>query len=733
MSDWRFLRWGAVRVAGLDAGLPSRLRLVQTCQVWDAIACIRSQEAELSFRLFPFLHLEIGQPDISAHTRRWLLNVKRSLFNGRAISDSSVPLDIGSELRILLAEHQVLESSKQAMTRDLEITFRREMRQIHGEMKECLAEPNLLNGLLLSSSALADFALASVRSDKANPRLKARRVKSLSAIARFATRAAVRPTPFSTFAAAGILDWQKKSASRPSLQPDAISTRLAVSVSALRTLLTEGDSCDSGSRLIGDQHNLEELGSRSPKAAFLATTLARYVSAPPPDRQSILQEIRRVFHVDDSKTAPLYEDVDIDLLDGPAPPCSAREALAVFDPVLRLARSSGTEMPHIQMCQAFMLRYGLNGVCEDVGEFISGLMQQHGFVDKLRVVASPPAWLNSPLRGAADSTEQFCVECPKGWFLDLPVSDAPCDIALFFSLGKNEMVLTGLQSGRSKYLSRFLSPNNPRHVGVLQDIREFFSRESPLPVAIPADLDTNFQIHPPLCAYVFDFGQPGISGVDKLPLGDFTLRFDQETRCLNLHSRTLGCTVEPIHLGFLRDINLPDSLFLLRALSPRLRDETLSERVAIHQSLDMNCMYAGSTPPLFRPRLVVGHLVLERARWIIRADEIPVSEPGEKDIVYIDRLFSWLAAKGLPRQCTIQPLELNMHATPQFLDWASPYVTSVLRHLSRGTSHSPETFLLIREHLPLCEETPMIRNGKPHVAEWVLQASFRKPVREGSR
>jgi hypothetical protein len=721
VSGWKVERWGGVRVAGLDAGLPSRLRLSKTCAIWDALFGLRQKGAELRDKLLPLLHLEVARPEVEAKNRRTLLQIKRDLFNGRPIAKLFPGPELSAETTALLSEKQALERSIATTERNLAMTWKAEVRAIHNEMWRCLAQPNLLRGLLLSNTAQAAFALRAV-AHQSIPLLNARKLKMLSAIARLATRAALRPTPFSTFASAGLLDWQRKPEIHPTLPADAISTRLSLAIAPLRAYLNQKAGFVVLPRLTGDPENLGALGKRVPEVAALAEAVTCYAAAPPTKRQNILQEIQRTLSTDGS---PVYEDILIDPEMGPPPPCPPQEALAMLEPVLHFARSSLTDMPHLMLCQAYILRHGIGGVCEDVGGFLSHLLGLGGFVNGLRRAASPPAWLNSPIRNAAENEAQACIHCPADWFFDLPARASCCDLALFFSLGAKELVLNSVQSGRGKYLSRFLHQGNPQHARALRDLRTSLATEDPLPVALPADLDINFQIHPPLCAYAFDLGQAEVDGVQKLPLSDFTLRFDERARCLELRSRRLDRVVEPIQLGFLRDMNLPDSLLLLRALSPRLRDETLSERVAVHDTLDIMCLASGRMPPPFRPRLTVGRVVLERARWIIRSGDIPRPTPGEENSAHLDRLLTWLMKTGLPRQCTVHPLALGAgRVIPQFLDWASPYGPPVLRYLARGTSEAIDQ-LVLRENLPLPEETPLRRDGTHYVAEWVLQARYR--------
>src|SRR5262249_2508584 len=131
---------------------------------------------------------------------------------------------------------------------------------------------------------------------------------------------------------------------------------------------------------------------------------------------------------------------------------------------------------------------------------------------------------------------------------------------------------------------------------------------------------------------------------------ELTLRHDASAQQLRLHAPRLGADVEPIHFGFVRDQLLPDPLLIIRALSPRIADETIAERAALYATLDAVDLQRGAGLRRFRPRLHIGQLVLERARWAIPVREVPLKQPRESYTGYFIRLERWRRSLGLPQR-----------------------------------------------------------------------------------
>jgi hypothetical protein len=250
-----------------------------------------------------------------------------------------------------------------------------------------------------------------------------------------------------------------------------------------------------------------------------------------------------------------------------------------------------------------------------------------------------------------------------------------------------------------------------------------------LPVEIAPSLGLNFQVHPPLTEWSLETPCETVRAPGRvLLLADLTLRFDAAANELRLHSSDLGRTIEPVHLGFLRDLNLPDPLLLLLALSPRIRDETLAERADLYNLLDHWDFQSGRPLRPYRPRLVVGRLVLERARWATPIAEIPVQHPRESRATFFRRLARWRIDQGLPERGFARCVGPHAAgpATPRFyLDWQSPLTLARLRRLFGDVPGSaPQGWLMMTELLPPPEAALMKVNGRPHVSELLIQFAW---------
>lgn len=502
----------------------------------------------------------------------------------------------------------------------------------------------------------------------------------------------------------------------------------------LNAQLPGGDPTAQGIRAIGN--TVEALTGSPSVLHHIAELLEAFSTADVQARLSLHTEMAAALGCPDQGRGLVYEDV---LLDGPtAAPTSGAELLDIVQPALDLAHSSLTDVPHMLMCKAFLDRYGLDGRCDDVGGFLTGLWRDGSMLDRMRYTVTAPAWLTSPLVDTAVTQGTFEVECDRSIFTQLPKSADRCAVSLFFRLwsapGADDrpsgvlVAIDDAQSGRDKYLSRFLAEDD-MSADALRDVRQSLAAQTPVPVEVRATGDHNFQLHPSMCPYTLAIGDPMEPRSGTIPLADLSLSFDTEARELILTSRALGRRVEPVHLGFLRDDNLPPPVALLMALSTRHRDDTVSERVGIHRVLDELCLAAAEPLPAFRPRLTVGRLVLERARWAIPAHEVrqlPLSQPT---VEYVDAALRWAADRGLPDRCTAQVwIRLAdgrcMLSTPAYLDWHTPCALAVLRSLSnRGTEAATGDpgWLILRELMPSQAESVTVLDGEPHVSQWMAQ------------
>jgi hypothetical protein len=492
--------------------------------------------------------------------------------------------------------------------------------------------------------------------------------------------------------------------------------------------------------LLALSRRLDQLGDArlSGQVLEIAGLVADYPRTPAQERAKHLVDLNRTLGLDPD-VVPLYVDKTLHGL------TSARLGIAlpnlrdIIRPALTLAHAVLSDEPHRWLCGAFLERFGPSGTCRDVPALLTDLIQDDRLMSNLRRISNPVLWMNSPLGDAIAEADKKSISLDPSLFESMDTPDGPCSLAAFVQLdapnlhalraGDYRVVLNGVQSGRYKYLSRYLGGRDPTAQLALAEVREkFASSADPMPVEIMPVLGLNFQVHPQLTSWALEIpGEPSPDPERTLPLSDLSLRFDSEVRQLKVSSTRLQRDIEPVHLGFLRDLNLPDQLLLIRALSPRISEDTVSERVKVYDVLDRSD--AARKLPLrrYRPRLEAGRLVMERARWAIPLAEVPLQFPGESRAAFFRRLTMWRRDAGLPARGFVRRLMPGVagaaaHTTPQYLDFNNPFTFAVIQRLATRNEHRLQSgWLLMRELLPSPENAFLTVNGRSHVSELLVQ------------
>jgi len=492
---------------------------------------------------------------------------------------------------------------------------------------------------------------------------------------------------------------------------------------------------------------LERLGDAESSSQVLqiAQLVADFPQAEAEKKAEYLLRLSRTLH---SKPGivPLYADTTLHGLTREGLGVGLRDLREIVRPALAHAQAVQSDEPHRWLCRSYLKRFGPDGVCRDVPALLVDLLQDGRLMSNLRRISAPPPWVNSSLGKAIAAAGQDRLSLDASLFSRPGTPDGSCSLAAFVQLdapgpralraGDYRVVLNGVQSGRYKYLSRYLGGGDSEALRALADVRaKFVSPTGPVPVEIMPVLGLNFQVHPRLTSWILEIpGEPTPDPERTLPLSDLTLRFDGPTSELRIASTRLGRDIELIHLGFLRDLSLPDQLLLIRALSPRISEDTVSERAMIYDVLDRTD--AARRHPLrpYRPRLEVGRLVMERARWAVPLTEVPVPSPHESGAAFFARLTRWRRDSGLPARGFVRRLLSGRVATtppgpPQYLDFSNPFTIPVLQRLATEGNHRPEPgWLVMRELLPSPENATLQVNGRSHVSELLVQFEWEQAV-----
>jgi hypothetical protein len=209
---------------------------------------------------------------------------------------------------------------------------------------------------------------------------------------------------------------------------------------------------------------------------------------------------------------------------------------------------------------------------------------------------------------------------------------------------------------------------------------------------------------------------------ERIRLGDLVVVHDPRTDLVRLVSKRLGVQVRPVHLGMMSDVLLPPAARLLTytfGAANYLHTTALSMLSPLVESVPAQQIVA-------RPRVEVGRVVLQRARWVAGADAVPRREKGETDADYWVRLAGWLRTNGIPLRCFVQmrnddgPQAGNLFTRgfdksrkPVYVDFANWYLVAVFERM------------LVRADgvVVFAEALPEPADADSHVTEYLVELS----------
>jgi Lantibiotic dehydratase, N terminus len=129
----------------------------------------------------------------------------------------------------------------------------------------------------------------------------------------------------------------------------------------------------------------------------------------------------------------------------------------------------------------------------------------------------------------------------------------------------------------------------------------------------------------------------------RIRLADLIVESDPESGLLRLRSRLSGRLVRPLYLGMVMDLFLPPPAMLLALL--------VEPTHLLHPSQPVLPVAEPTGARMtWSPRIQVGRVVLQRARWAVRAERVPVRSGGEADGDYLLRLVGWLRTHDIPER-----------------------------------------------------------------------------------
>src|SRR5262249_53675994 len=198
---------------------------------------------------------------------------------------------------------------------------------------------------------------------------------------------------------------------------------------------------------------------------------------------------------------------------------------------------------------------------------------------------------------------------------------------------------------------------------------------------------------------------------------------------VGLFSTQLGGQVLPRHLGMLAEFMLPATARLLvrafggsglvHASMPPLIG--MDRWILPSQPAELPTQPGELGEIVRHPRVEVGRVVLQRARWSMPAERVPCRAKGERDVDFLLRLVAWLHQQAIPDRIFVRVWDSVFNGErikdrkPVFVDFANPWlVADFERQLG------PDRLVAIEEALP----DPYQAQGTPeqaHVTEFLVE------------
>jgi Lantibiotic dehydratase, N terminus len=190
------------------------------------------------------------------------------------------------------------------------------------------------------------------------------------------------------------------------------------------------------------------------------------------------------------------------------------------------------------------------------------------------------------------------------------------------------------------------------------------------------------------------------------------VRLEADGESLLLFAPGLELPLEPIHTGLLGETWLPGVFrFLVQVFGSTPIDPTRPHLRATPSGSDLR----------FLPRLTLGSIVVERARWVIPRAELPTAKPGEPMLHSLKHWAQWRSRHGIPDQVFLQSLGGDS-SKPTYTDFRNPFSVDLL---GRQLGSTTET-LVFHEVLPALGDEGVVARDDRFVHEIVLETRLER-------
>ncbi|MES9604639.1 lantibiotic dehydratase [Actinomadura sp. NPDC000929] len=296
------------------------------------------------------------------------------------------------------------------------------------------------------------------------------------------------------------------------------------------------------------------------------------------------------------------------------------------------------------------------------------------------------------------------------------------------------LVLNSVHGGHGRGLSRLLHLKRRAETGVprafpVKGTNNGILRggvHAPTPAELSGLFGSTLNVRLPVVPYEIDYPYTTSSRptAERIPLGELSVRLDPATEMPELLWAREGIRIVPHHLGMTAEFTLPRAArFLMRAFSPSYFVHSVAPPLSAVGS-SRPAAPAEEASAVHEPRVEVGRVVLQRARWTVPGALVPSRGSGESDAVFMERIAAWLRREGIPSRVFVRawhtPFRVDdiKSRKPMYIDFASPWLLALFERMT-----GPGRTVVLDEALPDPLTPPLCGAREAVVTEVLLEMS----------
>jgi len=267
------------------------------------------------------------------------------------------------------------------------------------------------------------------------------------------------------------------------------------------------------------------------------------------------------------------------------------------------------------------------------------------------------------------------------------------------------LVLNGTSSGYGRMFSRFLSYFDPNITKKILDQNITLFKNKIVSELTDASV-FNANMHHPLTEYEIILpGSHNLSDNKKIKITDINIKYSTEQERLLLIEKKSGKEIALLDLSF-EDRNTRSSIYRLLSNFSYSEFANNSKLLTLLNKRILSMQKKKNIKVV--PRIIYKEkIILQRKRWVLSKESIPVSVPGEKDYSYFIKVNTWRMTHSIPNEIFII---IKGEKKPQFISFTNPFLVKLFVKIISQASKN----CIIEEMLPY-------PSNKQYVSEYFAQ------------